>query len=398
MQMFDDTNPLKHQVFISYSRRDTEIMRLIRNDLQAGGLTIWTDEGIEPGAASWKKAIEDAISQAGCLVGVLSPDAKQSPWVNEELNFAELQEKPIFLIHARGSERDAIPFGFSTFQRVDIRDSTRYSIEINNLVQIIQKRLRERRPISNLSTFDMIGKTILPQPFDWCEIPAGKVTLEDARDIDGMEGGIFSVARFFIGKYPITNAQFQVFVDALDGYRAARWWSYSKMAEDWHTQNPQPQASQFGGADLPRTNVCWYESIAFCLWLSARTGLNIVLPTDQQWQRSAQGDDGRSYPWGNEFDPKRCNIQQPVGQTTPVTRYPEGASPYGVMDMCSNVWEWCLSDWKTGSTSLEGSGYRVQRGASWYSESRHRFLITHRDGFWSINSYNFVGFRIAYVP
>lgn len=211
---------------------------------------------------------------------------------------------------------------------------------------------------------------ILPPPFEWVKIPAGKVTLEDASDkklydSPGTKGGTYTVPTFEIAKYPITNAQIQVFVDAPDGYHDVQWWNYSKAAQQWRQQN-ELEETKFEGDDLPRTNVCWYEVIAFCQWLSQKTGQSITLPTEQQWQRAAQGDDKRIYPWGNqEPNGQLCNWGRNVGQTTPVTYYPQGASPYGVMDMSGNVWEWCLTEWGTDSVDVEGNNSRVLRGGSW---------------------------------
>ncbi|MDZ4766366.1 MAG: SUMF1/EgtB/PvdO family nonheme iron enzyme [Chloroflexota bacterium] len=192
--------------------------------------------------------------------------------------------------------------------------------------------------------------SVLPAPFAWCSVTAGTVTLEDASSSNGTKGGIVPVPAFRIAKYPTTNAQYQAFIDA-GGYADARWWGYSAEAQAfWEQNGKKPKPTAFDGDDTPRTNVSWFESVAFCLWLAAETGLNISLPSESQWQRAAQGDDGREYPWGNAFDPKRCNVDASgFARTTPVTKYdhplahPEsGCSPFGVADLSGNVWEWCL--------------------------------------------------------
>ena len=148
----------------------------------------------------------------------------------------------------------------------------------------------------------------------------------------------------------VSVAALRAFIDA-GGYADARWWGYSAEAQAfWEQNGKKPKPTAFDGDDTPRTNVSWFESVAFCLWLAAETGLNISLPSESQWQRAAQGDDGREYPWGNAFDPKRCNVDASgFARTTPVTKYdhplahPEsGCSPFGVADLSGNVWEWCL--------------------------------------------------------
>ncbi len=233
---------------------------------------------------------------------------------------------------------------------------------------------------------------LLPPPFEWIEIPAGRVTLEDGR-------GDFDVPAFQIAKYPITNAQFQVFADAEDGYCHPRWWDYSPEAAQWRRENDRPAPGGWSGPKQPRETVCWYEAVAFCRWLSDRTGEMITLPTEQQWQRAAQGDDGREYPWGNDFDPMRCNTgENRISRTTDVDRFPTGESPYGVMDMAGNVWEWCLNAYDNPTkTLLTGSEARVVRGGSW-GDALVRARAAYRRRYNPLSRDYFYGFRVVCVP
>jgi formylglycine-generating enzyme required for sulfatase activity len=209
---------------------------------------------------------------------------------------------------------------------------------------------------------------VLPSPFEWCHIPAGNVVLDDASSYGGTEGGRVWVEAFFIARYPITNVQYDVFVDDPDGYPNHGWWGYSPDAQKWRRDNPKPLGTAFGNHHLPCTHITWYEAVAFCDWLSYKTGLEITLPTEEQWQRAAQGDTAWAYPWGDEIDPDRCNYGGHVGQPTPVTQYPSGASPFGVMDMIGNVFEWCLTEWGTGKNDVAGSGPRVLRGGAFLND------------------------------
>ena len=218
--------------------------------------------------------------------------------------------------------------------------------------------------------------SLLPQPFDWCKIDGGKVTLvpDDYDKKNGyylQEPKTIPVSDFFMAKYPLTNAQYQAFVDAPDGYKNPDWWNYSEGAKAWRKANPKPQDTRFAGDDHPRTNITWYESVAFTIWLSNKLGVNIQLPTDEQWQRAAIGDKNWAYPYGNEFDRNRGN-KLGVGGTTPVTRYPNGASPFGVMDMSGNVWEWCFTSYDKGNIPLKDSTddcTYVLRGGSWWNSN-----------------------------
>ncbi|MDZ4671382.1 MAG: SUMF1/EgtB/PvdO family nonheme iron enzyme, partial [Phototrophicales bacterium] len=212
---------------------------------------------------------------------------------------------------------------------------------------------------------------LLPQPFEWVPIPAGKVTI----GYGDWENGQYVVKRtqdfhiesYAIAKYPVTNAQYEVFVKHPDGYKNPKWWDYSDKAKQWRAGRPEINPSEFYGSDCPRETISWYDSVAFCLWLSAMTGDNISLPTEQQWQRAAIGDTQNVYPWGDEIDVTYANYGHNVGRTTPVTQYPKGASPYGVMDMSGNVLEWCLTEYESGDIKLTGNSARVLRGGSWNS-------------------------------
>ena len=153
---------------------------------------------------------------------------------------------------------------------------------------------------------DMKIEEILPEPFEWCQIPAGSTIIID-ENLSAL--GREEVGAFSISKYPITNAQYKVFIDASDGYTNELWWNFSKNAIRWRIDNSNARESAFQGEDQPRTNVTWYEAIAFCRWLARKTGRPIQLPTEQQWQRAAQGDDDRIYPWGNDFDKSFCNFK-----------------------------------------------------------------------------------------
>jgi serine/threonine-protein kinase len=133
------------------------------------------------------------------------------------------------------------------------------------------------------------------------------------------------------------------------------------------------------GDDHPVTDVSWEDANAYCNWLSKKKGLNFKLPTEAQWEKAARGTDGRKYPWGkNEPDETLANFGWKFDKTSPVGSYPNGASPYGLLDMAGNVWEWC-SDWygddyyknspKDNPTGPKIGTSRVVRGGCWVSDA-----------------------------
>ena len=162
---------------------------------------------------------------------------------------------------------------------------------------------------------------------------------------------------FYLAKYPITVGQFDIFLTADDGYQNENWWDFSEEAQRWFTEHQEQHDPIFRENDIPRAEICWFEAMAFCRWLqqAGRSPHQITLPTEAQWQRAAQGNDERLYPWGKEYAKNRCNtLRSGINRPTPVTTYPGGISPFGVYDMCGNISEWCLNDYTMFSTNIEG--------------------------------------------
>jgi len=237
-------------------------------------------------------------------------------------------------------------------------------------------------------------ESILSAPFEWCHISGGEVILSDASDYGGTRGGTYQVAEFAIGKYLVTNAQYQRFVKHPSGFSNPDWWTYSPQAIQWRKDHPHPRPTAFAGPDLPCTRVSWFDSVAFCRWLSAELNAPIRLPTEQEWQRAAVGDTGWNYPWGNELDDTRGNFANRVKQVSAVGSFPNGQSPFGVIDMTGNLWEWCLTIWGTESTDLNGYVYRIFRGGAWnVSNPEYLRAIDRGEGHSPRGRLNDCGFR-----
>lgn len=132
---------MPHHVFLSYSRKDKDLMQRIRDDLRAQHITVWTDDFLTPGTDAWNKAIEQAIEDAGCIVVILSPDAKESLWVNRELAYALSRKSPrrIFPVLARGDENDSIPIELIRTQRINFQRN--YNTAIQQLIGNIRNHL-----------------------------------------------------------------------------------------------------------------------------------------------------------------------------------------------------------------------------------------------------------------
>ena len=156
-----------------------------------------------------------------------------------------------------------------------------------------------------------------------------------------------STKAFFIDKTEVTNAQYKKFVDET-GYAAPPHWKDGKFTD--------------AEANFPVRFVNWYEATAFAKWAGKR------LPTEAEWEKAARGTDGRTFPWGNDW---RGDVTDGGGPVE-VGKFPNGASPYGALDMTGNVLEWTAS-WfeaypKAPTKQADfGQKLKVARGGNWYN-------------------------------
>ena len=174
----------------------------------------------------------------------------------------------------------------------------------------------------------------------WCDVSAGSFLYGEAAERR-------TIPAFRIMLTPVTVAMYR-------GYCGAA----------------MPPAPTWGWRDdHPIVNVSWNDAQAFCRW----SGL--ALPTEEQWEKAARGTDGREYPWGNVWDPRRCACSVSPARATStasVGSLPSGASPYGCLDMAGNVWEWC-ADWYDASRTR-----RVLRGGAWCNSLTDYFRVHYR--------------------
>ncbi len=201
----------------------------------------------------------------------------------------------------------------------------------------------------------------------WQPVPAGAFLMGgDEKAYQPVQAQTVFLPAFEISRYPITNAQFNAFVKA-GGYAQSRYWRAAQKAGYWRDgkfkgdfysearDKPYDFGTPFTLPNHPVVGVSWYEAVAFCYWLTEqfkaqneKFKMIIRLPTEAEWEKAARGRDGRKYPWGNEKEEiaARCNMANAgIGASSAVGIFPGGASPYGVLDMSGNVWEWCSTVW-----------------------------------------------------
>jgi len=224
----------------------------------------------------------------------------------------------------------------------------------------------------------------------WCDVP-------DEGEFIYQKDERVTLLAFHIAKYLVTYKQFQAFIDAPDGFSNAKWWD-GLHKDGLKQQRGGPGEQRFKFWNHPRERVSWYDAMAFCRWLTNQLDCTIMLPTEEQWEKAARGTERREYPYTGTFDPTKGNTDESgIGQTSAVGVFPDGASPYGVMDMSGNVWEWTLTEYETrNSGTVNSNNTRVLRGGSWLN-SQYRARSAFRDcGGPAVRSLNF-GFRVALV-
>ena len=217
----------------------------------------------------------------------------------------------------------------------------------------------------DFSSIDQNGVTSnAPQDWDGVLIPRGAFIM--GTDIEPFYGTILAQSRhakldetpmhvpflevYRIARYPVTNAEYEVFVKAT-GHTPPPHWTGGKFAANTAT--------------LPVVHVSWADANAYAQWAQGR------LPTEAEWEKAARGADGRIYPWGNAM--QSAGDQGPnllADEPTAVGSRPSTVSPYGVHDVAGNVWEWA-ADWyqpyegNTHRDSDYGEKHKVLRGGSW---------------------------------
>lgn len=189
---------------------------------------------------------------------------------------------------------------------------------------------------------------------------------------------------FWIDRYPVTNADYCDFLNKRGNKKEGGVEWLDESQSDINKLRERFVVSA-GYEKHPVTGVSWYGATAYAASVRKR------LPTEVGWEKAARGVDGRMYPWGDEFDARRCNTSESkYADTTVVGQFSGlGSSVYGCEDMAGNVWEWTATAW-----SEEDDSRRVVRGGAW--GDLHGFAAcAYRSSYNPGARYNGIGFRCA---
>src|SRR5260221_6656465 len=296
------------KIFISYSSKDKAFVIRLATDLERVGADLWMDSKNIPAGEKWASAIQVGLDQAEIMILVISPNSMGSQNVEDEWQYFHQRKRliiPVLLEPAK------IHYQLNGFERIDFHrkkyeDSfQRLQIELERKGITLESHLEQGITTRAIRTFP---KSFSLPLLEWIDIPLGSVTLEG-------NGGTYDVEPFAISKYPVTNGQFNAFIDD-KAYENDRWWvDLAKRIE-------VPKMVPSSDANNPRQYVSWYEAIASCRWLAAEIGVEVTLPTETQLQWAALGRTGWAFPYGPNFDKEMCNSRESgFGKSTPVNYY-----------------------------------------------------------------------------
>jgi formylglycine-generating enzyme required for sulfatase activity len=252
-----------------------------------------------------------------------------------------------------------------------------------------------------------------------CFVPGGPFFLgSDSKDKMAYDnekpGKKIPLELYWISRFPLSNAQFNEFVNDDQGYRNKECWTTAGRKWRGNPKEPEKAGGVFALSNHPVVMVTWYEACAFTQWLSKYrlnqyipAGWQFRLPTEKEWEKAARGgfswpdqpvvhsisegknfpnitskslrddkDNKRIYPWGDAPDPNRANYDETgINATSALGCFPGGKSPYGCEEMSGNVWEWCQTKWRGNykqnpNGDPEGTDTRVLRGGSYFGYYR----------------------------
>jgi len=261
--------------------------------------------------------------------------------------------------------------------------------------RIMLKPLNSARPPTGAADGDVWINRV--DGAEYVYVSAGEFLMGSVPDVDSLadqddefDQHSVPVDGFWIMRTEVTNAQYQRFIEA-GGYDERRYWTDAGWT--WRQENDVTQPScweyeRYDQPDQPVVCVSWYEAVAYTRWLAEETGQDVRLPTEAEWEKACRGTEGQIYPWSGQWDGSRlnyCDVNCPNDSkdeevddgyqyTAPVGSYPDGASPYGVLDMAGNVWEWTSSKYAAypydpddGREKPEGDENRTLRGGSFWN-------------------------------
>jgi len=422
-------NEYKTDIFLSYARKDLNRVEPIVRELEKHGWTVFWDPEIPPGE-TWRGYIKKKLDESRCVIVAWSHLSISSDWVIAEADEAKKRGilVPVLL--------DAVepPFGFSHIQAADLTDwkNNAPHPKFSQCVQSVKSRVSPSIPGKRV-TQPSVTPVIQPEtPRDFVHIRGGLFTMgSPAGEIDRFDDETqheVKVSDFYLCKYAVTLAGFKAFIEA-SGYRTDA--EKGDGSYVWDGKRWEKRAGinwRFGISGGERTSVeemhpvvhvSWNDAVAYCKWMSEKTGAAFRLPTEAEWEYACRAGTTTPFNMGENLTTGQANYngnypynnnQKGVYRenTVPVDEFaPNG---WGLYNMHGNVLEWC-GDWygekyydecrKKGivenPAGPETGSDRVLRGGSWFSNAGNCRSAVRGNDTPGYRDYS-VGFRLVFVP
>ena len=235
------------------------------------------------------------------------------------------------------------------------------------LVGLLTEREVQADPALRLIAGDVLGRLGDPRPGvctlepDLVQVAAGTFLMGDEQLYE-----IEIAQPFGISRYPVTNAQYHFFIE--DGGYTEKWqhcWTEAgwRWRKSQNRARPSEWGVEFNLPNQPRIGVTWYEAVAYVRWLAKKTDKPYRLPTEAEWERAARHTDGRTYPWGEDWQDGMANTQETsLNRSTVVGIFPQDTAVCGVQDMSGNISEWCQTRWRDKNKKVYLKPYRSDDG------------------------------------
>lgn len=337
------------KIFISYRRADsTYLIGRIRDRLISafGDQNVFRDLDNIPSGVDFRSVLEEETNECDVLLVVIGPqwagitDANGSKRLFDPCDYNRIEVEtglkrlsqdnvaviPVLVMNAQMPSPGELPESLAqlTFQNaISIRNDPDFNHDIEKLIGDIRRSRGFAAQDIAFEYFEPETIHIAGGPFlmgirpgdgiPWHETPQHEVVLPAYR----------------IGRYPVTNSQYEIFIQKTRRpVTPVMGWDGQKV--------------RVGFENHPVTGVTWFEALAYCQWLIQETGRRYTVPNEAQWEKACRGGSGSIYPWGDEFDPARCNY----GNTkiAPVDAYP-AQNEFGCFDLVGNVRQWTCTLW-----------------------------------------------------
>jgi formylglycine-generating enzyme required for sulfatase activity len=405
----------QRSIFISYRRSDSkDFTRSLYDHLAKyfGHRTVFRDLDSIPAGCTFKEYIESELANCHILIAVIGPtwldirdrdgcrridDPKD--WVRLEIEYAlerQIPVIPLLLNETKLPSEYSLPGKLKVLPTIHfarVRYEPEHSCQLKKrdlerLISDIKRLQNEDLPtvkVRQLSS-DIIQQNLgSGPPLELVKIPGGTFLMGSPENEDGRdpsEGPLHQVTvpSFWMGKYPVTQAQ---------------WEAVARLPRVRKRLNSNP--SQFQGSNLPVEKIGWRDAEEFCARLFRHAGKAYRLPTEAEWEYACRAETSTPYYFGKTLSTDYCNFNNYYGKTTEVGSFLPNA--FHLYDMHGNVWEWCNDSWHKDyrSAPIDGSAwidgwnvFRVFRGGCWFSN--HKGC---RSAYRNFGQHNSIGFRVA---